>query len=478
MTPTLTFVALGVGNAWPESCPDPFCPQCAGADRPLEGRGNTALAFVGGCLAQPAFCVWFDCGAGATFTRRRANVPLPDLLVLTHGHADHVNVMELDTILRERRHISEPLPVLCSGRTWAVIPPYLHPRLRHVAIAAGQVHEAVLHGHTVRIRASDAASHFPGGLVYRMEAASSSVAVLLDLKTWSAPLDPLEGLDLAIVEGNTLHPMSKETGHFSIVEALHLIRGLTAPPRLTLLTHHGHDDARVLSAGELIATLAALAPDLAVRATHRGMTIGFDTLPPRNPVAVLDEANRVVGCAEKAEVHERGLLHASVLILVADDAGQLVLAERHARMSYPGRLDCFGGHMAPADGGNPHTTALREATEEIRVFDTDGHRLSIDAQWLKPLGAPYLLESHAPTNRERSTVYGIRLPPDTSVRAFDEVSPGDEVELTVHVSSLESLREQDGDPSAIADGLARILHQLETDASFLDEVKRFLARDG
>src|SRR6185436_5905923 len=95
-------------------------------------------------------------------------------------------------------------------------------------------------------------------------------------------------LDLAVIEGNSLLPSSQKTGHVSIAEDLAFLASLRRPPRLSLLTHYGHDDPKLYSPGSLASLLTGMAPHLPVRMAYKGMCVSSDTLPPRNPVAVLD----------------------------------------------------------------------------------------------------------------------------------------------------------------------------------------------
>src|SRR6185295_15512832 len=125
-------------------------------------------------------------------------------------------------------------------------------------------------------------------------------------------------------------PMADKTGHTSLPEDLAFLRTLRHPPRLTVFHHMGHDDSTPKAMGSLVALLQGLAPQIAATWGYPGMTIESNSLPPRNPVSVLDAAsNLTIDVQEKRTVHELGLLHASVLLLVRTAEGTVLVYRRH-----------------------------------------------------------------------------------------------------------------------------------------------------
>jgi phosphoribosyl 1,2-cyclic phosphodiesterase len=475
----------GVGNAWPELCPDPYCPLCAGSDRPIDGRGQTSVSLVGGEPRAPELHVVIDAGAGLWQGLRRAGLPLPGLVLITHAHVDHASPGELDVLARAARDVlgtGERLRLMTSRETWTRLPEVQRQKFAFVPIEAGESQKVQLGDALVEVAALGAADHFPGTLNYVLSVPDFRLGALFDRKSWNGvDRDRLDNLDLAVIEANTLRPMSERTKHVSVVEDLAFLASLDRPPRLALLTHYGHDDRERYSLGSLEVLLAGLAPHLAVRVARKGMTVRSDLLPPRNPVAVLDETTwQVIGVADKTEVHARGLLHAAVLLLVRDGdrPGHVFVYERHARQSYPGRLDCFGGHMAPADAGDPRRAALREGREEVRPFH-GGFAVAWPGSWLVPLSDPFELPPAGEHNRELATVFGVALPPGLELRGVDEVGHGIEVPLEVRSVALEELRQVSREkPDRFADGLGRILRRLDASAAFCRRVEAFLRGGG
>ena len=92
---------------------------------------------------------------------------------------------------------------------------------------------------------------------------------------------------------------------------------------------------------------------------------------------VLDGRGEVVGSAPRSVVHELGLPHHAVHVLVRDRTGRLLLQLRSARKATsPGLWDTsVGGHVASGEG--LLESALRETREElgIEVAPRDLHAL-------------------------------------------------------------------------------------------------------
>jgi len=425
------------------------------------------------------FHVLFDIGAGAFASLVRAGLPWPDVIVCTHWHPDHLNRMEANSIQRALE--GRIIPFVATQTTWDKLPGYERSRFQHIAVSPGTTHQVStgIGGLNFDLDALDASDHCTGGLNYVATIGTFRFGALFDAKNWSAiPLDAVESLDLAVVEANSLRPLSIHTGHVSIPEDLVMLRALKNPPRLALLTHFGFED--ILSDGSLVALLAGLAPDLNVRLAYKGMTIMNEYLPPRNPVAVLDaETNLPVGVREKAAVHAEGLLHGSCLILVRNEAGRIAVYERAAGQTHAGLLDLFGGHMSGVDSGDPRRTAIREASEEVLLITSDRLRVTIRDEWLVALSDSFALESTEPTNRERSTVFGLRVPDNIEILAQDELENQGVVQLSTRSYTLdELLTDFKASPKKFADGLRRVLDRVSTDQAFRTRVEQFLSAEG
>ena len=95
------------------------------------------------------------------------------------------------------------------------------------------------------------------------------------------------------------------------------------------------------------------------------------TTTAQNPATeifdVVDEENRVIGQASRAEVHDRDLRHRAVHLLVSNRAGEIFLQKRsHLKDREPGKWDSSAaGHL---DAGEEYAVAARrEIQEELGV---------------------------------------------------------------------------------------------------------------
>ncbi len=112
---------------------------------------------------------------------------------------------------------------------------------------------------------------------------------------------------------------------------------------------------------------------------------------------VVDEMDRPVGLATRRDVHERGLRHRAVHVLVYNSAGEVFLQRRSfSKDSHPGRWDSSAsGHL---DAGEAYLgAAVRELSEELGVEATAGE--------LDELGR---LEACEATGQEFVRVYRVR----------------------------------------------------------------------
>jgi isopentenyldiphosphate isomerase len=84
-------------------------------------------------------------------------------------------------------------------------------------------------------------------------------------------------------------------------------------------------------------------------------------------IDVVDEDDRVVGRARRAEAYARGLRHRASFVLVRDGAGRVFVHRRTAqKLVFPSLYDVFVGGVVGA-GESYDEAALREAEEELGV---------------------------------------------------------------------------------------------------------------
>ncbi len=84
-----------------------------------------------------------------------------------------------------------------------------------------------------------------------------------------------------------------------------------------------------------------------------------------NPLILVNEQNRALGRAEKSTVHQAGLLHRAFSIFLVDQAGQILLQQRHPAKYHSGGLwaNSCCGH--PHRGEQTVRAARRRLGEEL-----------------------------------------------------------------------------------------------------------------
>lgn len=83
---------------------------------------------------------------------------------------------------------------------------------------------------------------------------------------------------------------------------------------------------------------------------------------------IVDQYDRVIGQHSRGKIHQLGLRHRSVSLLVFNDSGQLFLQKRSMKKDYaPGKWGAsVSGHV---DTGEDYDTAIvREAREELGII--------------------------------------------------------------------------------------------------------------
>lgn len=196
--------------------------------------------------------------------------------------------------------------------------------------------------------------------------------------------------------------------------------------------------------------------------------------PEPTLVKVFDENGLCLGNEPKLEVHEKGLLHHTVILLVQID-GKVVFYRRHRLQTHPNKLDFFGGHTADVDS-SPSDTARREANEELQLY-ANGIRMTIPDAWIHRVGEEHQFHYDAPHNRERSTLFVVELPrhPGISLRVSDEGADGQCIVSIpdYEVDSLSNLlKVWAGRKDEFADGAERVLAEIQRNL----ELRKALAR--
>lgn len=93
---------------------------------------------------------------------------------------------------------------------------------------------------------------------------------------------------------------------------------------------------------------------------------GPDYTSPHELLAIVNEKDEECGLAPRRLVHELGLLHRAVHVLVTLADGRLVIQQRSAKKdTHPLRWECVGGHVGPGEAYAE--AARREVLEELGV---------------------------------------------------------------------------------------------------------------
>lgn len=108
---------LGTGSAW--AVPEHSC-ACAICSRMLaEGEERTRTSF----LVRGSESILMDCGPDWRIQMKANQLERPDVILITHEHADHF--LGLDDLLAFRRSLPEdswsPIPVYATEQTWKAI---------------------------------------------------------------------------------------------------------------------------------------------------------------------------------------------------------------------------------------------------------------------------------------------------------------------------------------------------------------------
>lgn len=100
------------------------------------------------------------------------------------------------------------------------------------------------------------------------------------------------------------------------------------------------------------------------------------TASPEELVVLVDENDRAIGQAPKLEVHERGLLHRAVSLLLRDGHGRFLLQRRADVKYHSGGLwsNTCCGHPRP--GETNESAALRRLRAEMGILECNIRRVS------------------------------------------------------------------------------------------------------
>ena len=164
---------------------------------------------------------------------------------------------------------------------------------------------------------------------------------------------------------------------------------------------------------------------------------------PNEIFDVVDAADRVIGRADRATVHRRGLPHRAVHILVFNERGQLFLQKRSAaKDEFPRCWDSSAaGHLGA--GEEYDMCAVRELEEELGL-KPNAHR---------PLRRLFKIDACRETGWEHVWVYACRA--DGAMRL-----DSDEIESGVWLPWEDAVRLVRRTPRLCAAGFVRIIEEL------------------
>ncbi|MCX7624947.1 MAG: NUDIX domain-containing protein [Candidatus Sumerlaeaceae bacterium] len=156
------------------------------------------------------------------------------------------------------------------------------------------------------------------------------------------------------------------------------------------------------------------------------MTPSPDYNDPMELLAMVNEDNEECGAAPRQLIHELGLLHRAVHVLVYVSERELIIQRRSPKKdTFPLRWECVGGHLGP--GEDYESAAWREIEEELGV---------------KALKLDYLgqLSASVATGQEFIKIYRATASPPfcPNPEEIDEISLVTEDELVRLVSDNQS----------------------------------------
>ena len=164
---------------------------------------------------------------------------------------------------------------------------------------------------------------------------------------------------------------------------------------------------------------------------------------PREIFDIVDAHDRVIGRAERSEVHRRNLLHRAVHVLVFDKRGRLFVQKRSAtKDTFPRCYDSSSsGHVGA--GESYDACAERELMEELGLGRNE-HR---------PLRRLFKIAACPETGWEFVWVFACRA--DGAIHLNRE-----EIESGAWMSWEEAIRLIQRSPARCASGFVRILEEL------------------
>lgn len=192
----------------------------------------------------------------------------------------------------------------------------------------------------------------------------------------------------------------------------------------------------------------------------------------------------IVGAEPRRVVHDRGLPHATVLILpVLGSSEDAVVQKRPQGKSYAGCRDFFGGHACTTNRLTAarlslqavcDETVLREANEELRLRGPDGLPFQLNlhdmGQFLRQIDVAGAFPCASPHNVEYSTLYVLRIPDRYTFQAMDDINgqfvslPWEQLPLPAVIEDFQQY------PDRYADGASRVLARLCSEPEILHTV--------
>ncbi len=197
-------------------------------------------------------------------------------------------------------------------------------------------------------------------------------------------------------------------------------------------------------------------------------------------IRVVDQDNQELEPELYSTVHRNGLMHRTVILLLSQSPGTLVVQYRHSDVLFAGQLDAFGGHETPGDRSSLET-ALREANSELRQ-SIGNNPLAWSLGQLRRLGQEYSFTIDSPlphggNNREFSSVYLMRAPVLGCTFHYQEDTESGYVVETPETNNVgldELLYQHEKDSGRFADGLGRVLTKVAQDAKISEELRQWL----